>query len=438
MAEESEYSTGNESGMLICSSGNKWESFGGMSSETIAGVKSEFISGWEIASKAAGSSEFIFGETVEYSRFLKYEFIDVQGFMFDNEGLQYFGGTHNVTTSEGFFSTAGLNEAGLAMYEACVDIVGDVGDALLLQHSMVAAAGISMTTATSTDPNVEEDALKSSTSDGLAVATNIPIIAEVIASIVELIYVAYGIAAKFKELQDVTGVKPLSFVYGTPGRLFTGSIAPDETSYTQITQNLGVITLGASPGPATFAVQKLNAIPSQPEQRDQQGNITQARVIGVPGITFAEYVAPPLAAQIVINGLTNPSTIAITAPDGGVSTEAATVGTTATTTVSVEAPEVVTTASTSFTVTIDDNTSIVLSPSSIEIKTGAASFLMTPDNIEVGMGNTMLNLTADSASLFAGGCSLEMVGGTIDLSASTINLDADAILSNGDSLAVTG
>jgi len=369
---------GNEYGMLISSMGSKWECFGGDVTGVTVGLSSEFLTGLEYSSKLGGILEYSAGASVGYTGNKKYEFIDTQGFMFDNEGLQYFGETQNITTESSFFQTAGFNSAGITAYEACESFVNTMSWILMAIHGVISAGGFA------TAITNQEGAIPDSQNKAILAVNNIPMIISVI-GVLATLYEAYTEAFKLF-IEGLTGnvlVQPASIVYGSKEKLFTGS--GTTVGYSQVLQQNGVVTIGAAPS---------------------VGGALMPAKISLGGINVNyQYAPPPESATITVNG---PAQSVLTKSLQNVTTEA---------------PIILSTATTSFT--------IVCGASNVEVKDGF---------VTVTVGTTKLQISSTQIGAVIGTGKLTMTNGAFNFQAGTTSLviDNDGIILDGPKIEING
>ncbi len=379
---------GNEYGMLISSMGSKWECFGGDATEVTVGLSSEFLSGLEYSSKLGGILEYSAGACVGYTGNRKYEFIDTQGFMYDKEGLQYFGETQNITTKNSFFHTAGFNDAGQAAYASCESFVDSMSKALLAIHGVISAGGFVAAVAN------EAGAMPDSENPGMIFVNNIPMVISVIGVLASL-YECYTESYKLF-ITGITAnplVQPNSVVFGSNAMLFTGNVSA--AGYSQVRQADGVVTIGGSASPAAGVPSKIPATGIEVEFM---------------------YAVPPVSAQITVDGINQ------------------IIANAALQTITSEAPVMLSTAATSFTI-ISGASKIVVTDEGVVISVGGTNFAVSAASISGKIGDTSLSITPAMFAVQMGPTMMSLEAGEITLSAPKITVDG-TLSANGVNLSV--
>lgn len=380
---------GNEYGMLISSMGSKWECFGGDVTGVTVGLSSEFLTGLEYSSKLGGILEYSAGASVGYTGNKKYEFIDTQGFMFDNEGLQYFGETQNITTESSFFQTAGFNAAGITAYEACESFVNTMSWILMAIHGVISAGGFA------TAITNQEGAIPDTQNKAILAVNNIPMMISVI-GVLATLYEAYTEAFKLF-IQGLTGnamVQPTSIVYGSKEKLFTGS--GTTVGYSQVLQQNGVVTIGAAPS---------------------VGGVLIPAKIPLGGIEVDyQYATPPESATITVNG---PAQSILTKSLQNVTTES---------------PIILSTATTSFT-TACGASKVEVTDGVVQITVGTTIFQISSAQVAANIGAAKFTMTDGSLNFQAGTTSFVIDGGGLILSGPKIEIEG-TLNANGVNLSV--
>jgi hypothetical protein len=374
-----ETATGTAGGMLTCSTGSKWESFVGDSTEIVLGASSEYVTGLELSSKVAGIVDFNYGSTIEYTKLYKYEFIDIQGFMFDNLGLEYFGGSNSVVTSGGFVQTAGFN-LGSEVYASCSSIINQLGNILLGFHTAVAAAGVSASI-TAWSGGVER-----SEEPSIVAANNIPLMASVAESMSAIGMVYFNLATQMKNIFSSELIQPQSVVYGHGGTLFTGTQSKTGGASTQIKQSNGIIQIGAQAAGTPI----------------KQGAIYPAH----PTYGFTPALAD---TSITLNSIAGAASIMTKSPTGLISETADTIVNDATTEYSV-------------------------------LSSGQPRVSVTAEEIGITIGASLITVLEDSVTIKLGGSTIEVLGSAVTVASgeSGLTISPSSIAITSPSISING